>query len=471
MLLMDNTAVSKKVLTTLYSSNFNYPGWTVDKKLVEKHATFDENAAMFRLDVMRRRQKICEGSCNHPVFLQIIEKEWTYPGNEWDIEDAIYHFKYGRDNFVEKVLTEGDQRQLDYSKKVPGTDDNDLNSNGGNNVQDSKHSFDSSTKRSTANSTALMVMKEGDIVGSLKRMQEFNRITREILDSNEEGTDIHVPKEHSDPRNQEKRLRRIVNETSNVRLRRRKEFESGSCAHPLYTAIMNRKWTHRDGDKHKKAALQYFRFGQDYIVREILDLADQKEVDWVRQNVRQENSSVEDFSPSESSSETLESTSDELSNYSDPVLILQEKISRAKDHINRRGNAARSRMRNRFQSVDCPLIRVVEERSWTYPRNEEDKKAAKYYGKNGHSLMVENILKEGDIKEESHRSLQGGNRSDQVLVALDTMNCSYPGWENDKKRIEEIFCDKERSVRILYEMESKQMRHDSEAQGRSDMLP
>ena len=432
------------ILRTLHSSNFNYPGWKVDKKLVENHAPFDEDAAVFRLDVMKRRQEVTDGTCNHPIFLQILDKEWAFPGNESDVVMAVNYFYHGRDNFVHKVLREGDQKEMTYLNH-PDAQETDSDE------CDHYHTRPiSAMDRSSADSTVIMVMKKGGIVGSLKRVQEFNRRTRQILeDDEEEEVDIRHRDRFSgkgESLSSSGHINRyqqnsggVISESSNLLVQRRKDMRDGCSRHPLFLAIKQRAWSYPDNDEDKKAALRYFRFGQDSMTEQTIRVADQKEIDWKATSTQKRatpRGKVE-ISEKDELPRDINESIDHI------IVAIKNKLSKEKDHVGRRGDAVRSRRQQRFNSVDHPLIHTIQQRAWTYPANEEDETAAKYNVQNGLNKMAENILKDGDDIEGSCQYSQSGKHFDEGLVALDSLGFSYPGWQND-----------------LDEMKAKQNRHD-----------
>ena len=145
-------------------------------------------------------------------------------------------------------------------------------------------------------------------------------------------------------------------------------MRDGCSRHPLFLAIKQRAWSYPDNDEDKKAALRYFRFGQDSMTEQTIRVADQKEIDWKATSTQKRatpRGKVE-ISEKDELPRDINESIDHI------IVAIKNKLSKEKDHVGRRGDAVRSRRQQRFNSVDHPLIHTIQQRAWTYPANEED---------------------------------------------------------------------------------------------------
>ncbi len=435
---------SSEVLRTLRSSDFNYPAWKIDQKLVKKHAVSDIDAAIFRLDIMKRRQEMNDGHCLHPLYFQILDKQWKYPGSESDLEVALNYFKHGRDEFVLKILSEGDRKNTEHSRR-PFTPDTVSTCESDGKHQAGTNEDHSSAKKSADNSsTFIMVMKPGEITGSLKKVQEFNRRARKILEednNNQPGSSLEENRHSTTQRS-------VLSENQSQR-----STDSSRDSYPdgKGTSSMNNSSV-------ASTAILVTKPGD-------ITGSLKRVQDFNRRTRQMLGEDDQDDAVSESPSSSVGSYHSESSTSSALVAEFRDKILKEREHLTRRGIASRNRRRRYQESShdNHALIQSVEEKAWTYPSNEEDKKAAKFYAKSGLEKMVEKVLILGDTKENSYRSLRNDQCADnEVLVALDSFTFSYPGWEDDMASIAEIFLDKEKSFRILDLMKAKQNLHELE---------
>ena len=250
----------------------------------------------------------------------------------------------------------------------------------------------------------------------------------------------------------------IGNDSSTLE-QRKHQMREGTCTHPLYVAIQQRDWAHPDRESDLRAVLRYFKYGQDNMTETALYLADKKDREW-REGQGHEgerNTTALPQSPRTNEKDhPAEADQQSIMSENPTATRLKARLRKEKEIASRRGDEARRRRKERSRTLDHPTYREIQERAWLYPGNEEDKKAAKYYLEVGHNKMIENILRDGDIKEDSFQYLQSGKRSHKILVDMDSAGFSYPGCQDDKALIEQTFFGKERALRLLTVMKSKQ---------------
>ena len=539
------SAMILELMEKLDSMDFNYEGWRTDRKLVQKQLNSDPDAAMFRLDLMERRQELSNGNCDHPLFLQIQGKRWTNPDSEWDMEKAIKFFKHGRDNFVYKVLKEGDRKERIFLKH--SSQQNNFSDREGNSIEHEsfKSHYPLGSQVPVQSQTDSDLLRHTPIDEKLKRqIQKYDERTRQIynedfsknrvnensakaafvprqddskysrrdeihlqgsiqrqiqpaVDNNHSirsrGNDLAVVHqenrnrayagiEYSQPMNAAMNVGRSLNpsnadEEGSELARRRKEMDEGTCTHPIYLAIQQRRWSYHDGERDKRAALRYFRFGQDSMVDMALKRGEEKEKDWISSKQDGNNIADTDF---RQRNEGIRNTFGEIiienpvnpgrrtsiensPSASQASIDLARKISAAKADSDREINARKKKRSKSKNNLDREIARTLQEKRWTYPSKEEDVKAVKYYLRNGNRRMSEQILKDGDMKEESFLYLSDGDRSkNEVLAALDSITFSYPSWQHDFRRVELICCCTRKAFRQIAIMERKQKEHEEQ---------
>lgn len=274
---------SNEVLVALDSSNFTYQGWETDHRLVEKICC-DTESAMFRLDLMERRQQVHDNDCSHPLFLEMQSKSWSYRGHEREIESATKYFLRGRDAFVERVLKDGDRKERDNLKRQKGKGSTGDNSSPPAKKTRSKRIKDDKDDERLRNDHNLESKYSGD--SNQKKIQK-KKSERKVRASSQRKLEIEEQhnlqnsdtisakkNRRSDPSLlNTKSSRKIDSDTSTHTLssirqkdakisRRKKQIEEGTCDDPVYLRIQDQNWSYPTNARDKRSGklLSPFRF-------------------------------------------------------------------------------------------------------------------------------------------------------------------------------------------------------------------
>lgn len=80
------------------------------------------------------------------------------------------------------------------------------------------------------------------------------------------------------------------------------------------------------------------------------------------------------------------------------------------------------------------IAKIQKPGAFTYDGFDQDMKEAFKQYMLGHDEIVDRLVSQIELKQNVH----DGNRSDPILVELDSLTFCYPGWKDDKDQVEEV---------------------------------
>jgi len=287
---------SNEVFVALDASKFTYQGWETDHRLVEKICC-DTESAMFRFDLMERRQRVHDDDCSHPLFLELKSKLWSYRGHEREIESATKYFLRGRDAFVERVLKDGDRKEKEHLKRQKLKEPPSDNEHPTPKKTRSKRMQEDKDDGRLRNDHNLESKYSGDTDQKKiqKKKSERKEKKLDIKDKhNSQNSDTTSTKKNrrSGPSHRKNGSSRKIDVDKSTHIissirqkdteisRRKQQIEEGICDHPLYLRIQDQNWSYPNNARDKRSAIRHFKYGKDSVVTDIITKGNVQEKEW-----------------------------------------------------------------------------------------------------------------------------------------------------------------------------------------------